>query len=53
MKRHFAEAVWHRLKAQGVDLRVVPSIGEQRTFVRDIADRRDEVEGETKGIDED
>lgn len=48
MKQNFAEAVWNHFKTKGFNLRVTLSIVEQRSFVRDIAGRRDEV-----GADED
>lgn len=51
--RDFAEAVRDRFKTEGVDLKVILSIEEQRAFMGNMANSRDEVEGETEDVDED
>lgn len=37
MKRDIAERAWNFFVVKGVDLRTIPSIEEQRAFVKDIA----------------
>lgn len=51
MKRDFVTAIWNSFKTERANLRVIPSIEDQRAFVRDMANRRSKVEGETKNVD--
>lgn len=53
MKRDFVETVWNRFKPKSADLKLIPSIKEQRVFVQDTANRCNEIEGETEDSDED
>lgn len=52
MKRYTAEKAQNCIKTGVGGLRVIPSIEQKRAFVRDIANRRDEREGETEDVDE-
>lgn len=46
IERDFSEAICDHFKAEGTDLRRIPSIGEQRVVVESIAGARKETEGE-------
>lgn len=53
MKYDFAEAVWNHFRTEGIDLKDIPSIEEQRAFVRDVASRGDEADVEAAGAEND
>lgn len=52
LKRIFAEKAWNHFKTEGVDLKTIPSIEGHCAFAQDTAARRDEVEAEADGADE-
>lgn len=52
MKRDFAKLVGDRFSTDGVYLKLISSIEEQCAFVRDMASRRSEVDGETEDVGE-
>lgn len=53
MKRESTEAVLGRFKTKRVDLRALPSIDEQRAFVRDTASHQNKDECDTGDAEED
>lgn len=53
MRRDFAETVWNHVNTEGADLKMIPSIGEQRAFVEDMFNRRHIVEVRTEDVDGD
>lgn len=50
MKRCFFEMILNRFKMEGAELRVIPSIEEQRTFMQDNIARRNETDVKVAGV---